>query len=58
MRTDQYFLGFGLSVRTATTSTEKYHSSAQRDTKPDEFAAYNVYAEECKAVAKSELNVQ
>lgn len=27
----------------------------QRDKKPDEFAAYNAYAEECKAVAKAEV---
>lgn len=28
----------------------------QRDTKPDEFAAYNAYAEQCKAKARQELN--
>lgn len=27
----------------------------QRDTKPDEFAAYNSYAEDCKARAKAEI---
>ena len=27
----------------------------QRDTKPEEFAEYNAYAEECKARAKSEF---
>ena len=27
----------------------------QRDTKPEEFAAYNAYAEECKKAAKAEL---
>ena len=26
----------------------------QRDTKPEEFAAYNAYAEQCKAKAKAE----
>jgi hypothetical protein len=41
---------------------ERYTLSAelailrQRDSKPDEFAAYNAYAEECKARAKAELN--
>jgi proline dehydrogenase len=29
----------------------------QRDTKPEEFAAYNAYAEECKARAKEELGI-
>ena len=30
----------------------------QRDTKPEEFAAYNEYAEECKAKVKAMMNVQ
>ena len=30
----------------------------QRDTKPEEFAAYNAYAEQCKAQAKTELAAQ
>lgn len=30
----------------------------QRDTKPEEFAAYSAYAEECKAVAKAEINAE
>lgn len=29
----------------------------QRNTKLDEFLAYNAYAEECKAKAKAELNI-
>lgn len=42
---------------------EKYSVSAelavlrQRDTKPEEFAAYNAYAEECKARAKKEFDI-
>lgn len=28
----------------------------QRDSKPDEFAAYNAYAEQCKAQARQELS--
>lgn len=28
----------------------------QRDTKPDEFAEYNAYVEQCKAEVKAELN--
>ena len=27
----------------------------QRDTKPNEFAAYNAYVEECKAAVKAEM---
>lgn len=40
---------------------EKYSLSSelailrQRDTKPDEFAEYNAYAEECKKKAKAEI---
>lgn len=30
----------------------------QRDTKPEEFAAYSAYAEQCKAVAKAEINAE
>lgn len=30
----------------------------QRDTKPEEFAAYNAYAEECKAEARAEVDAQ
>ena len=30
----------------------------QRDSKPDEFAAYNAYAEQCKAQARLELTNQ
>ena len=29
----------------------------QRDDKPEEFAAYNAYAEECKATAKAEIKI-
>ena len=29
----------------------------QRDTKPEEFAEYNAYAEECKAKARAELGI-
>ena len=42
---------------------ERYSLSAelailrQRDAKPVEFAAYNAYAEECKASAKAELGM-
>jgi len=29
----------------------------QRDSKPEEFAAYNAYAEECKAMAKRDFGI-
>lgn len=29
----------------------------QRDTKPDEFAEYNAFAEQCKVEAKEELGI-
>lgn len=29
----------------------------QRDDKPEEYAAYNAYAEECKATAKAEIKI-
>lgn len=29
----------------------------QRDTKPEEFEAYNAYVEECKTLAKTECNL-
>lgn len=30
----------------------------QKDTKPEEFAEYNAYAESCKAEAKAELGME
>lgn len=30
----------------------------QRDTKPEEFAQFNAYAEECKAAVRAEINAQ
>ena len=42
---------------------ERYSVSAelailrQRDTKPEEFEAYNTYVEECKTKAKEELGI-
>ncbi len=29
----------------------------QRDSKPEEFAEYNAYVEECKALVKAELKI-
>ena len=42
---------------------QKYSVSAelailrQRDTKPEEFAEYNAYAEECKRTAREEFGI-
>ena len=30
----------------------------QRDTKPEEFAAYNAYVEQCKAEVKNEMEIE
>ena len=30
----------------------------QRDEKPEEYAAYNAYAEQCKIEAKAELDIE
>lgn len=30
----------------------------QRDTKPEEFEAYNTYVEQCKAEVKQELDIE
>ena len=30
----------------------------QRDTKPEEFAEYNAYVEQCKAEVKQELDIE
>lgn len=44
--------------------SEKYSISAelsihrQRDTKPEEFAEYNAFAESCKVKAKEELGIK
>ena len=43
---------------------KKYSLSAelailrQRDTKPEEFAAYNTYVEQCKAEVKAEFGIE
>lgn len=41
-------------IRTRYTLSQELAVLRQRDTKPDEFAAYNTYAEECKAAARAE----
>ena len=40
------------AIRDKYTIEQELSIQRQRDTKPDEFAEYNAYAEECKAKAK------
>jgi len=35
------------------TDSEEFSLIRQKDTKPDEYAAYNTYCEECKALGKT-----
>lgn len=45
-------------VRQRYSLSEELAILRQRDTKPEEFAAYNEYAEECKAKVKAMMGVQ
>ena len=42
-------------IRKRYTLSEELAILRQRDDKPEEFAAYNAYAEECKKKAKEEM---
>lgn len=42
-------------IRERYTIAEELAILRQRDEKPEEFAAYNAFAEECKALAKLEV---
>lgn len=42
-------------IRKRYTLNEELSVLRQRDTKPDEFAEYDAYAEECKVQAKKEV---
>ena len=42
-------------IRTRYSVSEEFAVLRQRDTKPDEFAAYNAFAESCKAWASDAL---
>ena len=44
-------------IRERYTVSQELAILRQRDTKPAEFAAYNEYAEACKAAAKAELGI-
>lgn len=44
-------------IRARYTVSQEFAILRQRDTKPDEFAEYNAYCEQCKAEAKAELGV-
>lgn len=43
-------------IREKYTLSQELAILRQRDTKPEEYAAYNAYCEECKAVAKTRYN--
>ena len=45
-------------IRKKYSVSQEFSILRQRDTKPEEFAAYNAYAEECKAIAKAELGME
>lgn len=42
-------------IRARYSLSEELAILRQRDEKPEEFAAYNAYAEQCKAEAKAEM---
>ena len=42
-------------VRARYTLSQEFAILRQRDTKPEEFAAYNTFVEECKIAAKKEI---
>lgn len=44
-------------IRERYTIDEELAILRQRDEKPEEFAAYNAYAEQCKAEARAELGI-
>lgn len=44
-------------IRCRYTLNEELAILRQRDEKPDEFAEYHAYVEECKAEAKAELGI-
>ena len=45
-------------IRARYTVSQEFSILRQRDTKPDEFAEYNAYCEQCKAEAKAELGIE
>ena len=44
-------------IRARYTVSQEFSILRQRDTKPDEFAEYNAYCEQCKAEARAELGI-
>lgn len=44
-----------LTIRNRYTLSQELAILRQRDSKPDEYAEYNAYCEECKAVARKEV---
>ena len=54
---DEYAALVDKEIRLRYSISDEIAILRQRDTKPDEFAAYNAYAEECKAKVKEELEL-
>ena len=44
-------------IRARFTLSEELAILRQRDTKPDEFAEYNAFVEQCKAEARGEIGI-
>ena len=44
-------------IRARYSISEELAILRQRDTKPDEFAAYNAFVEQCKAEARVEIGI-
>lgn len=53
--TKKYELKVEMNIRKKYTLSHELAILRQRDSKPEEYAEYNAYCEQCKAQAKSEL---
>lgn len=55
LKQKKYELKVESLIRKRYTFTQELATLRQRDTKPDEYKTYNDYCEECKAIAKAEV---
>lgn len=53
----QYENAVNAAIREKYTLSQELAILRQRDTKPEEYAAYNAYCEQCKAQAKIKYNI-
>lgn len=51
----QYEKAVDSKIREKYTVSQELSILRQRDSKPDEYATYNTYCEECKAIARAEI---